>query len=71
MIWFIGWRICHKKKTSSADRTELKDILTSLIKRLTEDEKKAWQNKILLCRKYRQISDGTLLIILKQLKILI
>ena len=54
----------HKKKASSADQTELKDILTSLIKRLTADEKKAWQNRFSL----PEISDKTLLTILKQLK---
>ena len=54
----------HKKRTSSPDQTELKDILTSLIKRLTEDEKKAWQNRFSV----PEISDKTLLIILKQLK---
>jgi ferredoxin-type protein NapG len=54
----------QKKKTSSPDQTELKDILTSLIKRLTEDEKKAWLNKFSL----KELSDKTLLTILKQLK---
>jgi NAD-dependent dihydropyrimidine dehydrogenase PreA subunit len=54
----------HKKRTSSPDQTELKEILTSLVKRLTEDEKKAWQNRFSL----PEISDKTLLTILKQLK---
>jgi ferredoxin-type protein NapG len=54
----------HKKKTSSADQSELKDILTSLIKRLTADEKKAWQNRFSLL----EISDKTPLTVLKQLK---
>ncbi|MBW2707615.1 MAG: hypothetical protein JRD84_15135 [Deltaproteobacteria bacterium] len=54
----------HKKRTSSADQTELKDILASLIKRLTADEKKAWQNKFSV----PEISDDTLLMILKQIK---
>lgn len=54
----------QKKRTSSSDQTELKDILTSLIKRLTEDEKKVWQNRFSL----PEISDKTLLTILKQLK---
>jgi len=54
----------QKKITSSPDQTELKDILTSLIKRLTEDEKKAWQNRFSL----PDISDNTLLSVLKQLK---
>jgi len=53
----------QKKRTSSQDQTELKDILTSLIKRLTEDEKKVWQHKFSL----PEISDKTLLAILKQL----
>jgi ferredoxin-type protein NapG len=56
--------ILHKKRTSSADQTELKDILTSLIQRLTEDEKKAWQHRFSVT----EISDKTLLKILKQLK---
>jgi ferredoxin-type protein NapG len=54
----------QKKKTSSPDQTELKNILTSLIKRLTEDEKKAWQNKFSL----PEISDKILLTILEQLE---
>jgi len=54
----------HKKRISSPDQTELKDILTSLIKRLTEDEKKAWQNRFSL----PEISDKTLLKIQKQLE---
>ncbi len=54
----------HKKKTSSPDWTELKNILASLIKRLTEDEKKAWQNQFSV----PEISDSTLLTILEQLK---
>jgi NAD-dependent dihydropyrimidine dehydrogenase PreA subunit len=54
----------NQKKTSSADQTELKNILASLIKRLTDDEKKAWQNKFSV----PEISDNTLVTILKQLK---
>ncbi len=54
----------HKKRTSSPDQTELKNILTALIKRLTDDEKKAWQNRFSLL----EASDKTLLTILKQLK---
>jgi ferredoxin-type protein NapG len=54
----------HKEKTSSADQSELKDILTSLLKRLTADEKKVWQNRFSL----PEISDKTLLTVLKQLK---
>jgi ferredoxin-type protein NapG len=54
----------RKKKTSSPDQTELYDILASLIKRLTADEKKAWQNKFSV----PEISDSTLSAILTQLK---
>jgi ferredoxin-type protein NapG len=54
----------QKKRTSSQDLTELKEILTSLITRLTEDEKKAWQSKFAL----PEISDNTLPVILKQLE---
>jgi len=52
----------QKKKTSSP--AELKEILSSLIKKLTQDEKKAWQNKFAL----PDISDNTLLSIPKQLE---
>jgi ferredoxin-type protein NapG len=52
----------HQKKTVSADQTELKDILASLTKRLTDDEKKAWQNRFSL----PEISDKTLLTSLNQ-----
>jgi ferredoxin-type protein NapG len=54
----------RKKRASFPDQTELKNILTSLIKRLTEDEKKAWLNKFHLT----ELSDKTLLTILKPLK---
>jgi len=54
----------HQKRTSSPDQDELKDILTSLIKRLTEDEKKAWRNKFSV----PEILDETLLKIPKQLE---
>jgi ferredoxin-type protein NapG len=54
----------QKKRASSPDQTELKEILTSLIKKLTEDEKKAWQNQFSV----PEISDSTLLTILKQLE---
>ncbi len=53
----------NKKRTSSAEQTELTSILTSLIKRLTADEKKAWQNKFSV----PEISDKTLLTMLAQL----
>jgi len=56
--------ILKKKRTSSPGQTELKEILVSLIKRLTEDEKKAWQNRFSLT----EISDKTLSIILKKLE---
>jgi len=54
----------QKKRTSSPYQTELKDILTSLIKRLTVDEKKAWRNRFSL----PELSDKNLLTILKQSK---
>ncbi len=54
----------HKKQTTSTDQTELKNILASLIKRLTEDEKKAWQNRFSL----PDISDNSLLTISRQIK---
>jgi len=54
----------HQKRTSSQDQTELIEILTSLINRLTEDEKKALQNRFAL----PEISDNTLPMILKQLE---
>jgi len=53
----------RKKRTSSSDQAELKDILTALIKRLTEDEKKMLQKRFSLA----DISDNTLLSIPKQL----
>jgi len=53
-----------KKRTSSPDQTELIDILTSLIKRLSKDEKKVWQSRFSL----PEISDETLLGISRQLK---
>ncbi|MDM8541699.1 4Fe-4S dicluster domain-containing protein [Desulfococcaceae bacterium HSG9] len=52
----------QKKSASSPNSTELKEILASLIKKLTQDEKKAWQNKFALS----DISDNALLSILKQ-----
>ncbi len=54
----------HKKRTSSQIQTELKNVLMSLIHRLTEDEKKAWQNRFSL----PEISDRTLLNVLRKLK---
>ena len=51
-------------KTTPPDQTELKEILTSLMKKLTEDEKKAWQRKFAL----PDISDETLTGISKQLE---
>jgi ferredoxin-type protein NapG len=52
-----------KNRTSSQDQTELKSILVSLIKRLTEDEKKVWQSRFSL----PEISDNTLPEIQKQI----
>ncbi|MCP4622160.1 MAG: 4Fe-4S dicluster domain-containing protein [bacterium] len=54
----------HKNSTDSPDQTELKDILTSLIKRLSEEEKKEWQNRYSL----PDTSDKSLLTILGQIK---
>ncbi len=54
----------YKQRTSPPDQTELIDILTSLIKRLTEDEKNALHNRFSL----QKISDKTLLKILKPLE---
>jgi ferredoxin-type protein NapG len=54
----------NTQHTSSAARTELISIVSSLIKRLTADEKKTWQNKFSV----PEISDKTLLSILKQLQ---
>jgi ferredoxin-type protein NapG len=58
----------QKKRASSPDQTELKEILTALIKRLTENEKKTWQKKFSLAEISPEISDGTLSTILKQLE---
>jgi ferredoxin-type protein NapG len=54
----------QKKRTASPDQTELKEILASLIKRLTDNEKKVWQNKFSVL----EISDHSLVTILKQMK---
>ena len=54
----------QKKGTTSPDQSELKEILTSLIKRLTGDEKKVWQKKFSLT----EISDDILPTILKQIE---
>jgi NAD-dependent dihydropyrimidine dehydrogenase PreA subunit len=56
--------ILQKKRTASPDQTELKEILASLIKRLTDNEKKVWQNKFSV----PEISDHSLVTILKQMK---
>jgi len=54
----------QKKGASSSDQTELKDILASLIKRLTEDEKKALRQQFSV----PEISDETLLKLSKKLE---
>lgn len=54
----------NKQRTSAAAQTEFASIVSSLIKRLTADEKKAWQNKFSV----PEISDKTRLTILKQLQ---
>ncbi len=54
----------HKKKMPSLDQTELKDILASLIKRLTNHEKKIWQNRFSL----PEISEATLSTLLNTIK---
>jgi ferredoxin-type protein NapG len=56
--------ILQKKRTASPDQTELKEILASLIKRLTDNEKKVWHNKFSV----PEISDHSLVTILKQMK---
>ena len=58
----------QKKKTPSPDQTELKEILTSLMERMTVDEKKAWQNKFSLTEISPERLDETLPIILKQIE---
>jgi len=54
----------QNKKQTSLDQTELKEILMTLIKKLSNDEKKAWQKKFAL----NDISDKGLPEVLKQLK---
>ncbi len=54
----------REKGASSPNRTELQEILTSLISRLTENEKKAWLDRFSLS----EISDETPAAILNQLK---
>jgi ferredoxin-type protein NapG len=54
----------QNKNKSSFDQTQLREILTTLIKRLTNDEKKIWQKKFVL----KDISDKTLLEVLQQLE---
>ncbi len=54
----------QKIESSVEDQFELSDILTSLIKKLTADEKKVWQNRFSL----PEITDKALPIILAQLK---
>lgn len=54
----------QNRNNSSIDQTRLREILTALIKRLTDNEKKRWQKKFAL----KDISDITLLEIPKQLE---
>jgi ferredoxin-type protein NapG len=54
----------HKNSTAFPDQTELKDILTSLIQRLSEEEKKEWQTRYSL----PDTSDKSLITILGQIK---
>jgi len=54
----------QKENKSSFDQIQLKEILTTLIKKLSDDEKKAWQKKFAL----KDISDKTMLEVFKQLK---
>ncbi len=53
-----------RNKTPSSGQIELKDILASLIKRLTDDEKKTWQHKFSVS----EISDETVLKISKMVE---
>jgi len=53
----------QNSRSPLGNQNELKDIVTSLIKRLTEGEKKAWQKKFSL----PDISDHTLLSVFEQL----
>ena len=54
----------NKQPPSAEAQAELTSIVASLIKRLTADEKKAWQTKFSV----PEVSDKTLLTILKQLQ---
>jgi len=54
----------HKSSTAFPDQTELKEILTSLIQRLSEAEKKEWQTIYSL----PDTSDESLITILGQIK---
>ena len=58
----------QKKKTPSPDQTEIKEILTSLMERMTVDEKKAWQNKFSFTEISPERLDEILPIILKQIE---
>jgi ferredoxin-type protein NapG len=62
----LTYRLKNLKKsnTSSTDQSELIDILSSLIKRLTADEKKKFQNRFSL----PELSDKTFLFNLKQIE---
>jgi len=57
----------QKKGAPSPDQTELKEILRSLIIKLTEDEKKTWQKKFSLAEISPEKLDESLSIILNKL----
>ncbi|MCP3872584.1 MAG: 4Fe-4S dicluster domain-containing protein [Desulfobacteraceae bacterium] len=54
----------QKNKKTSLDQIQLKEILTSLIKRMSENEKKTWQKKFVL----KDISENTLMEGVKKIK---
>ncbi len=62
----LVYRLKNLQKTgsSSVDQTELADILSSLLPKLTEDERKGWQHRFSLA----EITEKTLPDILSQLE---
>ena len=54
----------YQKGPSAGDHKELRDILTSLVKRLTADEKKEWQNRFSV----PEVSENTLHTMVNTLK---